>query len=398
MRVLVTGSRMPFALAIIRKLAEEGHEVLAADAWSFSPGSHSKYVTEHFVTGSPRDATEQFIDDVERIAGEQEVDVILPAFEEVFYLSTQWERLARVATPFFSPFATLLPLHDKETFERVATGMGLPMAKTVIAHSDEELREALQRFPEYFARAAFSRGGVSLLTDSGPLAGRLAVSDCHPTETNPWLVQEFIEGDTFCTYSTVHSGKVTAHCAYAIPRQWKHSTGIQFRSIDGGPTLEVIEQLVAADSYTGQVSFDFIDSPNGPYLVECNPRATDGALLMSSPQMARGLLDPDAECETVPAGEEIQLDMAVFGGIFEGGLKQAPSTLQDLMHIHGSDRGWHDALPNLYSFLALMHSERLKHSEHAELFVAMAGDLSWDGDPIPGMSDSDAKLLAAAGG
>ncbi len=103
MRVLVTGSRMPFALAIIRKLAEEGHEVLAADAWSFSPGSHSRYVTEHFVTGSPRDATEKFIDDVERIAGEQKVDVIVPAFEEVFYLSTQWERLAKVATPFFSP-------------------------------------------------------------------------------------------------------------------------------------------------------------------------------------------------------------------------------------------------------------------------------------------------------
>jgi len=398
MRVLVTGSRMPFALAIVRKLAEEGHEVLAADAWSFSPGSHSKYVTEHFVTGSPRDATEQFIDDVERIAGENEVDVIVPAFEEVFYLSTQWERLAKVATPFFSPFATLLPLHDKETFERVATGMGLPMAQTVIAHSDDELREALERFPKYFARAAFSRGGVSLLTNAGPLAGRLAVADCHPTETNPWLVQEFVEGDTFCTYSAVHSGKVTAHCAYAIPRQWKHSTGIQFRAIEGGPTLEVIEKLVGSDSYTGQVSFDFIDSPNGPYLVECNPRATDGALLMSSPQLATGLLAPDAECQTVPAGEEIQLDMAVFGGMFEAGLKQAPSTLHDLMEIRGSDRGWHDALPNLYSFLALMHSERLKHSEHAELFVAMAGDLSWDGDPIPGMSDADAKLLAAAGG
>ncbi len=397
MRVLVTGSRMPFALAIIRKLAEEGHEVLAADAWSFSPGSHSKYVTEHFVTGSPRDATETFIDDVERIAGENDVDVIVPAFEEAFYLSTQWERLSKVAKPFFSPFATLLPLHDKETFERLATGMGLPMAQTVIAHSSDELAEALEKFPKYFARAAFSRGGVSLLTNSGPLAGRLAVSDCHPTETNPWLVQEFIEGDTFCTYSTVHEGKVTAHCAYAIPRQWKHSTGIQFQAIEGGPTLEVIEKLVASDSYTGQVSFDFIDSPNGPYLVECNPRATDGALLMSSSQLATGVLDADAECETVPAGEEIQLDLAVFGGIFDEGLKQAPSTLHDLMHIRGSDRGWHDALPNLYSFLALIHSERLKHSEHAALFVAMAGDISWDGDPIPGMSDADAALLTAAG-
>ncbi len=146
------------------------------------------------------------------------------------------------------------------------------------------------------------------------------------------------------------------------------------------------------------MSFDFIDSPDGPYLVECNPRATDGALLMSSPQIARGLLEPGADCQTVPAGEEIQLDLAVFGGMFADGLREAPSTFHDLLHISGSDRGWHDALPNLYSFLALVRSERLKHSEHAELFVAMAGDLSWDGDPIAGMSEADAALLESTSG
>ena len=324
--------------------------------------------------------------------------MIVPAFEEVFYLSTQWDRLRETAGLFFSPFAKLLPLHDKESFERLATGMGLPMAKTVIAHSDEELRAALEDFPKYFARAAFSRGGVTLLTNAGPLAGRIPIASCKPTRTNPWLVQEFVEGETFCTYSTVHAGNVTAHCAYAIPRQWKHSTGIQFRAIDGAATLEIVREIVAQDEYTGQVSFDFIDSPNGPYLVECNPRATDGALLMSSPQLARGLLEPDAECQTVAEGEEIQLDLAVLGGVLSDGFKQVPATFHDLVHIRGSDRGWHDALPNLYSFLALVRSERLKHTEHAELFVAMAGDLSWDGDPIAGMSESDSALLESAGG
>lgn len=82
--------------------------------------------------------------------------------------------------------------------------------------------------------------------------------------------------------------------------------------------------------------------------------------------------------------------------MFEQGLSQGPSTLRDLIEIRGSDRGWHDALPNLYSFLALMRSERLRHSEHAQLFVAMAGDISWDGDPIEGMSPGDAELLRGA--
>lgn len=384
---------MPFALAMVRKLAEEGHDVFASDAYELAPGSHSRYVSEHFVTPPPRDDAEGFIAEVERVASEREIDVIVPAFESVFYLSTQHERLARTAELFFSPFATLLPLHDKATFERMATGMGLPMAETVVVSSDGALRAALERFPRYFARAAFSRGGVSLLTNAGPLAGKVPVEDCHPTETNPWLVQRFVEGETFCTYSTVHHGRVTAHCAYSIPRQWEHSTGIQFVSIEGRPTLEVIERIVAEAGYTGQISFDFIDSPDGPYLVECNPRATDGALLMSSRQIASGLLDPDAECETVPAGESIQLDLAVFGGMFEDGLRDVPGTLRDLMEIRGSDRGWHDALPNLYSFLSLARSEHLRHREHEELFVAMAGDISWDGDPIEGMSAEDRALL-----
>jgi predicted ATP-grasp superfamily ATP-dependent carboligase len=396
MRVLVTSSRMPFALAMIRKLAEEGHDVYASDSFEVAPGSHSRYLAGHFVTPSPRDETEAFIDEVERIAADSEIDVIVPAFESVFYLSTQHERIEHVTSPFFSPFATLLPLHDKATFERFATGMGLPMAETVVASSDEELRAALERFPEYFARAAFSRGGVSLLTNAGPLAGKVPISECHPTEANPWLVQRFVEGETFCTYSTVHGGQVTAHCAYRIPRQWKHSTGIQFESIDGAATLEVIERIVAETNYTGQISFDFIDSPDGPYLVECNPRATDGALLMSSAQLASGLLDPDAECEAVPAGESIQLDLAVFGGMFESGIAEVPSTLRDLMEIRGSDRGWRDALPNLYSFLALARSERIRHRDHQQLFVAMAGDISWDGDPIVGMSPEDRALLDAS--
>jgi hypothetical protein len=32
--------------------------------------------------------------------------------------------------------------------------------------------------------------------------------------------------------------------------------------------------------------------------------------------------------------------------------------------------------------------------EHEELFISMAGDISWDGEPIEGMADADAKLLA----
>ena len=84
MKVLITSSRMPFALGMVRKLAAEGREIYAADDHLLSPGNHSKYLAGHFVYPSPRSDTAGFLAELERIAQEHEIDVIVPAFEEVF--------------------------------------------------------------------------------------------------------------------------------------------------------------------------------------------------------------------------------------------------------------------------------------------------------------------------
>jgi glutathione synthase/RimK-type ligase-like ATP-grasp enzyme len=393
MRVLVTSSRMPFAVGMIRKLADAGHTVYAADAYNLAPGSHSKYLAGHFVTGSPRDETEQFIGDVERIATENEIDVIVPAFEEAFYLATQHERLSRAARLYAAPFETLARLHDKAVFQALTTKLGLRTPETVVARSDDELEQMVERFPRYFARAAFSRGGVGLLTNTGPLAGHVSIDDCHPTAQSPWLVQEFVDGPMLCTYTTMHAGKATSHCTYSAPRQWEHSTAIQFLSVDGAETLTAAELIASELDYTGQMSLDFVNSDGTLYMIECNPRATDGALLLTDGDLAAGILEDQRELTMVPPGEEIQLDMAVFGQIFTEGMREMPRSIHDLARIHDADAGWHDHMPTLYNFLAFVHHARLGHKERKALFVAMAGDISWDGEPIAGMSEADASLL-----
>jgi hypothetical protein len=50
-------------------------------------------------------------------------------------------------------------------------------------------------------------------------------------------------------------------------------------------------------------------------------------------------------------------------------------------------------MPTLYSALAVAHFAGQSLREHKGLFEAMAGDMNWDGEPIDGMSDADAKLL-----
>lgn len=397
MRVLITSSRMPFALGMVRKLAAEGREIYAADDHVLSPGNHSKYLAGHFVYPSPRSDTAGFLSELERIVQEHEIDVIVPAYEEAFYISTQIERLSRATTVFASPFRTLARLHDKGAFARLVTQLGLPIPETVVVTSDEELREATGRFDRYFARGVFSRGGVCCLTNTGPLADALEIDEVHPTPASPWLVQPFLDGETVCTYSTAHQGRVSSHLMYRIPRQRKHSTGIQFEAIDATESLKLIEPIVAELGYTGQISFDFLVTDDGLTFVECNPRATDGLLLMPREELAAGLLAPRPETFVLEPGGQVQLALAVLADGFADQLERLPQSIGDLAQVRDAGSGWHDPLPTLYSALAICHSVGQSFREHLGQIVTLAGDMNWDGEHIDGMSHDDAILLTGLG-
>lgn len=394
MRVLVTSSRMPFALDAIRKLGERGHEVYACDSYEASPGSHSRYLKSHFTTASATADPQQFASDVERIADVNEIETVIPMFEEVFYLAAQHERLSKVTRLYAPPFRTLAQVHDKGTFQELCDKLDIRTPHTTLAHSPEELKEAIESYPRYFARAAFSRGGVGLLTNTGPLAGHLSIDACQPTEANPWLVQEFVDGPMHCTYSCLHDGRIATHMSYRAPRQWEHSTGIQFLSVDPSDTLPTVEKLGRDLGWDGQMSLDFIETDDGLVMIECNPRPTDGVLLMTAEELDAGLLAPQDETLQVPAGRTEQLDFAVLGQIFRQPIKEMPKSIHDLAKIPGTDKGWHDAMPKLYSFLALARFERLSLRQREQLFVAMSDGITWDGQPIPGLPPDDAAYLA----
>ena len=378
MRVLVTSARMPFALAVMRRLSEAGHEVFSSDTYDAAPGNHSRYVTAHAVTASCRVGEERGVNRC--VTGPS------PGNRRTSdrHASVDERRGLVVAR-----------VHDKHSFERLVEELGIRAPEGVTVRSDEELRTALERWPRWFGRGVYSRGGVTLLTNTGPLAGHVKPEDVHPTPDAPWLVQEFVDGPMVCTYSTLHGGRVTAHCTYRGPRQYHHSTAVQFESVDGSESLEAVRKLGEALGYTGQMSLDFVGSDDGLVIIECNPRTTDGVLLMEGGELAGALLDPEQELSMVPPGRITQLDLAVIGAMFSDGLRDVPGSIHDLLHIPGADRGWHDELPNLYSFLAFCHHERLSLREHQKLQVAMYEDVSWDGEPIDGMTPEQPAALAA---
>ena len=232
-----------------------------------------------------------------------------------------------------------------------------------------------------------------LLTNTGPLAGALEIDEIHPTPESPWLVQPFVEGETVCTYSTVHEGKVTSHLLYRIPRQWKHATGIGFESIDATESLRLIEPVVAELGYTGQISFDFIITDDGLSYRGVQPAADRRRAADAARRAASGILDPGGDTYVLRPGAQVQLDLAVLADGFADHLHRLPDTIHDLAQVEDAGKGWRDPMPTLYSALAVAHFAGEPQREQQAFEDAMAADMNWDGEPIEGMSDADRRLL-----
>lgn len=395
MRILVTSSRNTFALDLIRKFGSAGHYVVAADTFAGAMGSHSRFLAAHEVTASPRFATDQFIEDVNRIVAAHQIDTIIPTFEEAFYLAARMADLPEGVRLFTGRFGALAQLHDKGSFQRLVERAGVPIPETAVVSSEEELHEAIERFPQFFARAVYSRGGVGLLTNTGPLAGKMAVEDCHPTAEQPWLVQPFTDGPMICTYSVIVDGRVTAQCTYSAPEQWAHSTGITFLAEDSTKTLEYTQRLIDEldPTFTGQLSFDFVNHHGELYAIECNPRPTNGVILLETSEFLKAFNGEVDEPVLVEPGVERQVRLAVFADAFAEPIKHLGTSLHDLLHVHDVGQGWHDSFAMMWGPAALVHGAQLAGGHREELLKAMGEDIVWNGEPIDGMTDEDAADL-----
>ena len=392
-RVLVTTSRMPFALDEIRKLGRCNHEVYATDTFASAPGSHSKYVREAFVTPSPRYAPFEFVARLSELVAEHEIQLVVPTFEEVFYLARLADEHGLRDVLFAPDFDALSVLHDKARFIEWAAALGLDVPKTQTVTSQADLRHAIGELREYFARPVFSRGGVSLLTNTGPLAGVLPLDECQPTPDAPWIVQEFIHGEDVCGFSVAHHGRLAAHATYIHPRMLEHAGGITYEAVTEPETLAAAHVIAEETRYHGQLSLDFMRTERGLVLIECNPRPTAGVYIMPDRMFVDAVLRPDPRrVDVVPAGARAKLGFALLRDAFLH-IREAPKDVAALLS-HGRDvyADSHDLLPALYAMLvngqvrAYRRDLGIDQRRRTDLAAAYFYDVSYDGPGQPGTS------------
>ncbi|MGZ3405193.1 MAG: ATP-grasp domain-containing protein [Polyangia bacterium] len=390
MNLLFTSSRLPVALDEIRKFGRRGHRVFAADTFDAAPGSHSRHVVAHAKIAPPAFAPERFYRDIQQLIIDWHIDLVLPCFEEAFYLARHLVEMSELAPVFTSDFAPLTRLHDKARFNALAQELGILAPLTHVAHNGAELAAALGATPRYFARPAFSRGGLELITNVGPLTGALGIGDVEPTPLHPWVVQAYVDGEDVCTFGVAQHGHLVLHASYVHPRQIENAGGIVFESIIDDEALASVERFVSATGYHGQIGFDFRRSAEGLSVIECNPRPTAGVHLVSDDALVDAVLAPsDGPPHIVPAGRRRLYAAALLRDLVlhRKNRRDDAALLRSARDVYAEPG---DRMPALYQFLSYAQVLAYLRRHHGAapragttLMAAYFDGIAWDGQPIP---------------
>jgi hypothetical protein len=117
------------------------------------------------------------------------------------------------------------------------------------------------------------------------------VSRLSISKSTPWVLQQYIKGEEYCTHSVVIDGKVKLFVACPSSDLLMHYQALPQESGLSKAMLHFTEEFArrAGSSFTGHLSFDFMveekvtegSVQKNIYPIECNPRAHTAVALFS---------------------------------------------------------------------------------------------------------------------
>jgi hypothetical protein len=375
--ILLTGGRSPAALELARVFATAGHRVFMAESQAGHLSRPSRFFDASFVVPPPRQQPEAYIEALRRLVIGHSIDLLVPTCEEIFYVAKGREILAPHCAVLAEPLEKLRVLHHKAMFVERARRHGLAVPETLVLEGPARLTEAFARWPELVLKPAYSRfASQALIRPDLETASRLRIEPGFP-----WVAQEFIEGSPLCTFSVAHRGRLTAHTAYRADFTAGQGASIRFRHEVHAGALAWVEKFVAAEHFTGQIAFDFIERDE-VIAIECNPRATSGVhLLARSPEFATSFFDASVRAEPLPGESAMLLTAMLFYGL--------PAALRErslrrwwsaVVSSRDAVFRWDDPLPFLLQARGLVTLWRQGRRYGITPLQAATHDIEWNGE------------------
>ncbi|WP_026917599.1 carboxylate--amine ligase [Gordonia shandongensis] len=310
--VLITFGRSFLTLNLARLLAAAGHRVSTCDSMGITVSRFSNAVSAFHRVSSPKFEPLQYCRDVADIVEREGIDMVIPIHEETDILSMMRGLFPESCDLFLSPFEIEDMLHNKFSFQVCLDERGFQTLKYAKVASPDDAA-ALDFTTPFAVKRTYSRGSQKVY--KAYPGDDLGYLEFDPD--NPWIAQEWLEGDRYCTYSVCREGEVFAHATYPVSYAIDGSSCLTFEQVDHQPILDWVQRFAKSVNFTGHMGLDFIDHPErGLYTIECNPRGTSGIMMFTrEDRVDRAFFGENTEIIHPPMGRVrmIGIGMALYG-------------------------------------------------------------------------------------
>jgi predicted ATP-grasp superfamily ATP-dependent carboligase len=304
--VLIAGGRMTKALLLARSFHSAGHRVILIDTEKFwhSGNQYSNAVAAFYTVPDPSKDLQGYIETLRSIAQKENINLFIPVaiFAVLYHDGMVKHPLADLCEVCHFDAETIRMVDDKFEFVEQARSLGLSVPKSFRITSPEQVlnfdfsNEKHQYILKSIPYDAMYRLDLTRLPCTTPEATAAFVNRLPISETKPWIMQEFIPGQEYCTHSTVRDGQSTLYCCCA-----SSSFQVNYEQVDKPEIKAWVDRFLSVIPGTGQASFDFIQAEDGTaYAIECNPRTHSAiTLFYNHPAVAEAYLNPEAPPEPI---------------------------------------------------------------------------------------------------
>ena len=304
--ILITGSRAPATLFLIRKLKRAGYNVFTAESCIYFISKYSNCITKNYKTSAPNTDYEQFIKDIIEIVKKEKIDLIIPTCEEIFHISKGKDDLEKYCKVFCDSNEKLIELHNKWIFYNKikASKYSVKLPQSWYVENINDLEKIIQKNKKYILKPVYSRFSTKI---------RVIKKMLDRLEKNKYIFQEFIEGEQICSYSIIKNHKIKLYSDYKTVYSANGGATIAFCYEENEETKKFVEEFSKKEDFEGQIAFDFIQNESGLYLIECNPRLTSGIQLFEDEKVISNVFCENEETETFYPNRETK--SAIFLGM-----------------------------------------------------------------------------------
>lgn len=378
--ILFTGGRAPATLDLVRLFHKKKYNVFIAETFKHNITGSSKYVKKNIVIPSPAIETEDFIQGIIDTIIEYKIDLLIPTCEDIFYISKNLDKIQKYCPVFTSDINILTKLHSKYKFINLLEKINIDHPETKLFTDIESLEQEINLMEQFVLKPEYSRFASSVIINDKEIIKK---KNINISTDNSWVLQEYIKGKSYCSYSVAKNGELMAHSVYPGVYCIDKGATIHFKYEDIPEIEEIVKKIIKDLNYTGQIAFDFIKSEkNGKYYpIECNPRATSGIHLFYE-NLVEAFIDDKNKNVIYPDKDNkrmVALAMLIFIPPHFKNFKEIKDFIKDFSASKDVVFNIKDIKPFIEQFKQLRFYSKMSKKYNVSLTEAIMIDMEWNG-------------------